>query len=127
MPNTSFKEKVRNLKTEVHALYLASKDPRVPWYAKVLMALTIGYAISPIDLIPDFIPVLGQLDDLIIVPAGIALAIKTVPKNVMEDYRRKARDEPIDTKTKWVVALIIVSIWVLAIYLVIRFVLPLVF
>ncbi len=127
MPDTSFKEKVRNLKTEVHALYLASKDPRVPWYAKVIMALTIGYAISPIDLIPDFIPVLGQLDDLIIVPAGIALAIKMIPKNVMEEYRQKARNEPINTRTKWVVALIIMSIWAFAIYLVIRFILPLLF
>jgi uncharacterized membrane protein YkvA (DUF1232 family) len=127
MPKPSFKERVRNLKTEVHALYLASKDPRVPWYAKVLMALTIGYAISPIDLIPDFIPVLGQLDDLIIVPAGIALAIKMIPKNVMEECRRRARDEPIDTKTEWVVAIIIVSIWAFAIYLVIGFILPLFF
>ena len=127
MPKPSFKERVRNLKTEVHALYLASKDPQVPWYAKVLMALTIGYAISPIDLIPDFIPVLGQLDDLIIVPAGIALAIKMIPKNVMEECRRRARDEPIDTKTKWVVAIIIVSIWAFAIYLVIGFIMPLFF
>jgi uncharacterized membrane protein YkvA (DUF1232 family) len=126
MPESSLKEKIRRLKTEVYALYLASKDPRVPWYAKVLMALTVGYAISPIDLIPDFIPVLGQLDDLIIVPAAIALVIKMIPKNVMEECRRKARDEPIDTKTKWVAALIIVSIWILAIYLVIRFVLPLI-
>ena len=127
MSKPFFKERVRNLKTEVHALYLASKDPRVPWYAKVLMALTLGYAISPIDLIPDFIPVLGQLDDLIIVPAGIALAIKMIPKNVMEECRRRARDEPIDTKTKWVVAIIIVSIWAFAIYLVIGFIMPLFF
>ena len=127
MPKPSFKERVRNLKTEVHAIYLASKDPRVPWYAKVLMALTLGYAISPIDLIPDFIPVLGQLDDLIIVPAGIALAIKMIPKNVMEECRRRARDEPIDTKTKWIVAIIIVSIWAFAIYLVIGFIMPLFF
>jgi uncharacterized membrane protein YkvA (DUF1232 family) len=127
MAKVSFKEKVENLKREVYALFLASKDPRVPWYAKVLMALIIGYAICPIDLVPDFIPVLGQLDDLVIVPAGIALVIKMIPKNVMEECRRKVRDEPFDTKMKWVVVFIIVSIWVLAIYLVIRFVLPLIF
>ncbi len=123
----SWKQRIQNLKTEVHALYLASKDPRVPWYAKVMMALTIGYAISPIDLIPDFIPVLGQIDDLIIVPAGIALVVKMIPKNVMEECRQKARDEPINTRTKWIVALIIVSIWIFAIYLVMRFALPLLF
>ena len=115
------------MKTEVYALCLAMNDSRVPWYAKVLMALTIGYAISPIDLIPDFIPVLGQIDDLIIVPAGIALTIKMIPKNVMEEYRRKARFEPINTRTKWIVAAIIVSIWVLAIYLVFKLVSPVFF
>jgi uncharacterized membrane protein YkvA (DUF1232 family) len=127
MSKTTWKQKIQNLKTEVHAVYLASKNPRVPWYAKVLMALIIGYAICPIDLIPDFIPVLGQLDDLIVVSAGIALVIKMIPKNVMEECRQKARDEPINTRTKWVVALIIISIWVFALYLVIRLVLPLLF
>ncbi len=127
MPKESWKEKAKRLKTEVYALCLAMKDSRVPWYAKVLMALTIGYAISPIDLIPDFIPIIGQIDDLIIVPAGIALVIKMIPKSVMEEYRRKAIVEPINTRTKWVVAAIIVSIWVLAIYLVFRLVWPLLF
>ena len=106
---------------------MAIKDPRIPWYAKALMALTIGYAISPIDLIPDFIPVIGQIDDLIIVPAGISLAVKMIPKNVMEEYRQKARAEPIDSRTKWVVAATIISIWVLAVYLVLRFIWPLLF
>ena len=96
MPETTFKERMRRLKIEVYALYLASKDPHVPWYAKALTALIIGYAISPIDLIPDFIPVFGQLDDLIIVPAGIALAIRMIPKNVLEECRQKARDEPME-------------------------------
>jgi uncharacterized membrane protein YkvA (DUF1232 family) len=127
MQKTSWKEKAKQLRTEVHALYLASRDPRVPWYAKAIMALTIAYAISPIDLIPDFIPVLGQIDDLIIVPAGISLAIKMIPKNVFDECRQKARNEPIRTRTKWIVAAIIVSIWVLAIYLVFRFVWPLFF
>ena len=127
MQKTSWKEKAKQLRTEIHALYLASRDPRVPWYAKAIMVLTIAYAISPIDLIPDFIPVLGQIDDLIIVPAGISLAIKMIPKNVFDECRQKARNETIRTRTKWVVAAIIVSIWVLAIYLVFRFVWPLFF
>jgi len=123
----SLKDKVKNLKIEVHALYLASKEPRTPWYAKLLMVLVIGYAISPLDLIPDLIPVLGLLDDLVIVPAGIALVVRMIPKDLMEECRRKARDEPINTRTKWLAVLIIVSIWAIAIYLVIRFVLPLIF
>jgi uncharacterized membrane protein YkvA (DUF1232 family) len=127
MPKESWKEKVKRLKMEVYALCLAIKDPRVPWYAKLLMALIIGYVISPIDLIPDFIPIIGQIDDLIIVPAGIALVIKMIPKSVMDEYRQKSTVEPINTITKWVVAAIIVSIWVLAIYLVFRLVSPLFF
>ena len=78
------REKAKQLKTDVYALYLAYKDPRVPWYAKAFMALIIGYALSPIDLIPDFIPVLGYLDDLIIIPAGISLSLKMIPKEVLE-------------------------------------------
>lgn len=127
MPNESWKEKAKRLKTEAYALCLAMKDPRVPWYAKVLTGLTIGYLVSPIDLIPDFIPVIGLMDDLMIVPAGISLVIKMIPKNVMEEYRQKAIVEPINTKTKWIVAAIIVSIWILAIWLVLRFIWPLFF
>ena len=120
----SLKERAKHLKIEIHALFLASKDPRVPWYAKLLMVLVIGYAISPLDLIPDFIPVLGLLDDLVIVPAGIALVVKMIPKEVMEECRRRAKDEPINARTKWVVAFIIVSIWVIVIYFVIRLIPP---
>jgi uncharacterized membrane protein YkvA (DUF1232 family) len=127
MPNESWKEKAKRLKTEVFALCLAMKDPRVPWYSKLLMALIVGYAISPIDLIPDFIPIIGQIDDLIIVPAGIALVIKMIPKRVMEEYRQKATAEPVNTRTKWFVAAIIASIWVLAICLAFRFISPLFF
>ena len=122
MSKASWKEKARRLKTEVHVLYLACGDPRVPWYAKALMALIVGYVVCPIDLIPDFIPVVGELDELIVVPAGISLALKMIPKDVMEEYRRKAGEEPIKTRTKWIVAFIIVLIWALAIYLVLRLV-----
>jgi uncharacterized membrane protein YkvA (DUF1232 family) len=113
----SWKTKAKQLKGEVYALYLASKDPRTPWYAKVFAALIIGYALSPIDLIPDFIPVLGYLDDLIIVPAGIALLLKMIPREVMEECRQKARSLPEQKKNKkWIAGLIIVLIWLLAIY-----------
>ncbi len=122
----SWKAKSKQLKTEMVALYLASKHPRTPWYAKVLAAVIIGYALSPIDLIPDFIPVVGYLDDLIIVPAGIALLIKIIPGDVLEECRSKAQSDLSKKKSKyWVAAIIIVSIWLLAIYLILRLVLRL--
>jgi uncharacterized membrane protein YkvA (DUF1232 family) len=80
------------LKSETHALYLAYRDPRVPWYAKLFAALVVGYAFSPIDLIPDPIPVLGYLDDLILVPLGVALAVRMIPEDVLSESRQKARD-----------------------------------
>lgn len=83
------KDWARAIKRDVHAIYLASRDPRVPWYAKALAAAVAGYALSPIDLIPDFIPVLGYLDDLIIVPLGIWLAVSLIPADVMSHYRRR--------------------------------------
>ncbi|MDD5473041.1 MAG: YkvA family protein [Candidatus Methanoperedens sp.] len=117
------KEEMRQLKTDTYALYLSYKDPRVPWYAKVIIAATVGYALSPIDLIPDFIPVLGLLDDLIIVPIGISLALKMMPKEVLDEYREKAQSELNGSKPKnWVAAFIIVLIWLLVVYLFLRYV-----
>ena len=84
------KERARALKSETYALYLVARDPRTPWYAKVLAGGVVAYALSPIDLIPDFIPVIGYLDDLILVPAGIWLAIRLVPPQVMQESRAKA-------------------------------------
>ncbi len=83
------KARARRLKTEVLALSLAFRDPRTPWFAKAWTALVLVYALSPIDLIPDFVPVLGYLDDLILVPAGLALALKLIPGQVMEEARRQ--------------------------------------
>ena len=77
----------RRLNRDVHAIYLASRDPRMPWHAKVLAIAVAGYALSPIDLIPDFIPVLGYLDDLIIVPLGIWLVVRLIPEEIMVEYR----------------------------------------
>lgn len=83
------KKSLLELKRQIHALYLASRDPRTPWYAKAVAGLVVAYTLSPIDLIPDFIPVLGYLDDLLIVPAGIALAIRLIPADVMAAAREK--------------------------------------
>jgi len=124
----SWKTKTKQLRTEIVALYLASKHPRTPWYAKVLAALIIGYALSPIDLIPDFIPVIGYLDDFIIVPAGIALLIKIIPRDVLEECRAKARSDFSEGKPKnWIAAIIIVLIWLFALYLVLSLIWPLIF
>ena len=80
-----WKQRARELKTETYALYLAVKDPRVPWYAKFSALCVVAYALSPIDLIPDFIPVVGYLDDLVLVPIGIALTIKMIPLDVLAE------------------------------------------
>lgn len=124
----SWKTKSTQLKSEIYALYLAYKHPRTPWYAKVLAALILGYVLSPIDLIPDFIPVIGYLDDLIIVPAGITLLIKMIPRDILEECRAKARSDLSDRRPKgWIAAIIVVLIWLLAIYLVLSLIWPFVF
>lgn len=109
----NLKERARGLKRETYALYLAYHDPRVPWYAKAICACTVGYALSPIDLIPDFIPVVGYLDDLIIVPAGLALARRLIPEEVMHECRARA-EEKINHKgpKNYFAAAAIVAIWI---------------
>ncbi|WP_411829426.1 YkvA family protein [Paenibacillus alginolyticus] len=84
------KHQVRILKQNILTLYLAYKDPRVPWYAKFVAICVVAYAFSPIDLISDFIPVLGYLDDLILVLLGVALALRLIPKHILEEYRAQA-------------------------------------
>lgn len=108
----AWKQRARNLKVETYAIYLACRDPRVPWYARLLAAGVVGYAFSPIDLIPDFIPVLGYLDDLILIPLGITLVLKMIPAAVLDECREKAR-ERINKPTNWVAASIIIVIWLL--------------
>lgn len=110
------KAKARALKKEVKALYLAYKHPDVPWYAKALIILVVGYALSPIDLIPDFIPVLGYLDDLILIPLGVSVAIKMIPVNIMEECRQESENLFKDGKPKnWIAGTIIILIWTLVI------------
>ncbi len=107
------KQRARELKRESIALYFAFRDKRTPWYAKILAALVLAYAFSPIDLIPDFIPVLGYLDDLIIVPAGIALTLKLIPPNVMDEARLTASAKSPERRVGWIGAGIIILIWLL--------------
>jgi len=117
------KQKSRHLKIEIYALYLAYRDPRVPWYAKAFVALVVGYAFSPIDLIPDFIPVLGYLDDLILIPLGVAVALKMIPEKVMEDCRIRSKE--VMTKKKpinRVAAVVIICIWLMLIVMTIALV-----
>jgi uncharacterized membrane protein YkvA (DUF1232 family) len=105
--------RVRNLKEETYALYLACRDPRVPWYAKLLAAIVVAYALSPIDLIPDFIPILGYLDDLLIVPAGIALAVKLIPEEILHEHRARASVELESLPRSRLGAAIVLGIWAL--------------
>ena len=108
------KQQARRLKIELFALHLACRDPRVPWYAKALAICVVGYAFSPIDLIPDFIPILGYLDDLLIVPLGIMLVVKMIPPVVMVECRVRAQSATSRNKPKnWIAAGIILIVWVL--------------
>ncbi|MGN1108757.1 MAG: YkvA family protein [Oscillospiraceae bacterium] len=108
------KERAKRLKSEIPAVYLALKDKQTPLPAKILAGITVGYALSPIDLIPDFIPVLGYLDDLLILPALAALTIRLIPQEVMERCRREAEGMWENGKPKrWYYAIPIVVFWLL--------------
>ena len=109
------KSRARALKNEAFAIYLAAKDPRTPWYAKVLIFFVVAHTFSPIDLIPDFIPVLGYLDDLIITPLGIALAVRMIPPEVLEEARARAAGSGVGRGVGIVGAGIVIIIWILAI------------
>ncbi|WP_375346827.1 YkvA family protein [Priestia megaterium] len=104
----------KKLKKQLFILYLAYKDERVSWYTKLFTACVVAYAFSPIDLIPDFIPVLGYIDDIIIVPLGIMIALKMLPKNVIEDCTLKAEELIQNEKPQnWVAGSIIIIVWLL--------------
>ena len=107
-----WQQRVAQLRRETYALYLAYREPRVPWYAKALAAVVVAYAFSPIDLIPDFIPVLGHLDDLILVPLGIALAIRLIPAEVLAECRSRATEALAGERPRnWAAGAAIVVIW----------------
>ncbi len=101
----------RAIRRDAHALYLASRDPRVPWYAKAMAIVVAGYALSPIDLIPDFIPILGYLDDLILVPLGILLAVRLIPPELMAQHRAHAASA-LERPVSRPAALAIAALWI---------------
>lgn len=108
------KHKAKKLKTEVIALYIAFNDKRTPLLPKIIIAITISYALSPIDLIPDFIPILGYIDDLIILPFLIYISIKVIPGYILEECRKKAIDQPkLNKRIGIFMAIIIAFIWIL--------------
>nr|WP_212773116.1 YkvA family protein [Polycladomyces abyssicola] len=107
----SWKEWTKKLKREVFTLYYAYQDPRTPIWTKIVITIVVAYAFSPVDLIPDFIPILGYLDDLILLPIGIAFAIKIIPIPVLEDSRKKADSMLLTKKPKnWIAGSIIVLV-----------------
>lgn len=110
--NLKTKNKCR-IKTDLAALYVASKRNDIPWYIKFLIILIVAYALSPVDLIPDFIPILGYIDDLLILPLGIALVIRLMPDNVMEECRKEAQ-HVLNQKmpANWTAGLIIIAVWI---------------
>jgi uncharacterized membrane protein YkvA (DUF1232 family) len=108
----SAKRWARGIKRDVVALWLAARDPRVPWYAKATAGAVAAYALSPIDLIPDFIPIIGYLDDLIIVPLGIMLAVKLVPVDLMQEFRVEAKRRVSPVSKAGLVFMI--AVWILA-------------
>ncbi|MGN1418162.1 MAG: YkvA family protein [Acutalibacteraceae bacterium] len=115
------KERAEKLKTDIPAIFLSLKDKRTPVRAKIFAAITVAYAFSPIDLIPDFIPVLGYLDDVILLPALIAVTVRMIPKDVLEDNRKAAEKLPDDSaKKKWYYAIGVVLFWALIIFLIVK-------
>ncbi len=109
-----WKQRARQFKMETYAVYLAYKDPRVPWHARLFAALVVGYAFSPIDLIPDPIPILGYLDDLILIPLGVMLVLKMIPPDVLAECREKAQAIANQGKPmNWTAAAVIIGIWIL--------------
>lgn len=110
MALSEWKQRARELKRETYALYFACRDPRVPWHAKALAIVVVAYAFSPIDLIPDFIPVLGYLDELVLIPLGVMAVRSFVPPLVLEECRVKAA--ALERKpTNWLAAGVIVALW----------------
>ena len=110
----TFRARVRRLRDDTHAIFLAARHPATPWYAKLFAAAVVAYAISPIDLIPDFIPVLGYLDDLVLVPLGIAIATWMIPSHVLAECRERAGREILrSTSAGRIAAIVVVGIWLI--------------
>lgn len=114
------KSRARSLKNEAIAVYIAAKDPRTPWYAKALIFFIVAHTFSPIDLIPDFIPILGYLDDLIITPLGLVLAIRLIPAEVLAEAREHVAGSSVERNVKVVGVVVIVFTWIVVLILLIR-------
>ena len=114
---SQLKQRARRLRTDIQALALAMADARTPWYVRLLLVCVVAYAVSPVDLIPDFIPLLGYLDDLILLPAGIALALRLMPPELLAEFRTRAQSQPSFRPGKWLlfsIVVVIVALWLLA-------------
>lgn len=122
IPMKTLQQRLKQLKKETYTIYFACKDSRVPWYARLLAVCVVAYAVSPIDLIPDIIPVIGYLDDLILVPLGIFLVLRMIPASVLAECRQKAEtavnSEP---PQSWIAAVVIIAIWILLGFLAVVF------
>ncbi|MFT3892136.1 MAG: YkvA family protein [Anaerolineales bacterium] len=116
------KSRARALKNEAYAVYLAAKDPRTPWYAKALIFFVVAHTFSPIDLIPDFIPILGYLDDLIITPGGLWLAVRMIPPEVLEEARKTASTHSFDRRVGYVGMAIIIAVWIVILIGIVSFI-----
>lgn len=119
---SDWKERAKELKRETYALYLCSRHPKTPLHAKLLALFVVGYVMSPIDLIPDFIPVIGYVDELILIPVAIALLIKMMPKDVLQECRLNAQWPAVGKSVGWIGAIMIICIWAASIYLTYRLV-----
>jgi uncharacterized membrane protein YkvA (DUF1232 family) len=114
----AWKRRARQLSAQTYTLYLAYRHPRTPWYAKVFAALIVGYVFSPLDPIPDFIPGVGLLDEMVVVPIGVLLATKMIPREVMEECQEKAREVAEGEKpVSRVAAVVVVAVWLLCVAL----------
>lgn len=120
---TNLKSKARELKKEISALYLAYHDPRLPLLPRLIIIFTVAYALSPIDLIPDFIPVLGYLDDLIILPLLISLSIKLIPAEILDESRKRAEKEHKIFRQNMVMGAVFVIIWIAILFVIVKLIL----
>jgi uncharacterized membrane protein YkvA (DUF1232 family) len=117
----AIKEKADGIKKDTYAIYFAYRDPRLAWGPRLFAACVVAYAFSPIDLIPDFVPILGYLDDLIIIPAGIAISIRIIPPEILADARKKAAISLQEKKPEnWVAGILIILAWLTVAFLVLR-------
>ncbi len=119
------KDRAQNLRDQILVIYYIYKHPATGFLPKLLIAFTLGYILSPVDLIPDFIPVIGYLDELIIVPVLIGISMKMVPENILEECRMKARTQPFKLKNNWIFGALFLLIWVLVMVAIIRAVIKL--